>query len=82
METTQDSERLALLMDAVNAQSSIVEGLLAEIANYGKASMKRVYGDRTLPNLGGWKAMLRVCRESPRTRTSTTETRGARPDGR
>ncbi|MBK5964974.1 Maebl [Thiocystis minor] len=50
--------KLAVLIDADNAQASIVEGLLAEIAKYGTAHAKRIYGDWTLPNLGSWKDTL------------------------
>jgi len=55
-ETAQD--RLAVLIDADNARPAIIEGLLSEIAKYGVASVKRIYGDWTTPNLGGWKAVL------------------------
>ncbi len=51
-------KRLAVLIDAENAQPSIIEGLLAEIAKYGIASVKRIYGDWTTPNLKGWKENL------------------------
>jgi uncharacterized LabA/DUF88 family protein len=50
--------RLAVLIDADNAQPSITEGLLAEVAKYGVASVRRIYGDWTTPSLGGWKAVL------------------------
>ncbi|NCC28784.1 MAG: NYN domain-containing protein, partial [Gammaproteobacteria bacterium] len=50
--------KLAVLIDADNAQASIVEGLLAEVAKYGTAHVKRIYGDWTLPNLGSWKDTL------------------------
>ncbi|MBK1724477.1 NYN domain-containing protein [Thiocystis violacea] len=50
--------KLAVLIDADNAQASIVEGLLAEIAKYGTAHVKRIYGDWTLPNLAPWKDTL------------------------
>ncbi|MFP5307483.1 MAG: NYN domain-containing protein [Gammaproteobacteria bacterium] len=50
--------RLAVLIDADNTQPAIAEALLAEIAKYGVASVKRVYGDWTLPNLKGWKDQL------------------------
>jgi len=53
-----DNDKLAVLIDADNAQPAIVEGLLAEIAKYGTASVKRIYGDWTLPSLGGWKSVL------------------------
>jgi uncharacterized LabA/DUF88 family protein len=46
------------LIDADNAQASIVEGLLSEIAKYGTANVKRIYGDWTLPRLKGWKDIL------------------------
>jgi len=54
----QSQNRLAVLIDADNAQPSITEGLLSEIAKYGVASVKRIYGDWTTPSLGGWKAIL------------------------
>lgn len=56
--TVVDKTKLAVLIDADNAQPAIVEGLLAEIAKYGTASVKRIYGDWTRPNLGGWKETL------------------------
>jgi hypothetical protein len=34
-------EKLAVLIDADNAQPSIVDGLLSEIAKYGTADVKR-----------------------------------------
>ena len=50
--------RLAVLIDADNAQPSVTEALLSEISKYGIASVKRIYGDWTTPNLGGWKTVL------------------------
>lgn len=49
---------LAVLIDADNAAPAIIEGLLAEVAKYGVASVKRIYGDWTKPNLSGWKECL------------------------
>ena len=49
---------LAVLIDADNANPSIVEGLLAEVAKLGIASVKRIYGDWTTPNLSQWKPTL------------------------
>ena len=54
----ESTDKLAVLIDADNAQPSIVDGLLAEIANYGIASVKRIYGDWTGPGLKGWKEVL------------------------
>ncbi|MHA2331090.1 MAG: NYN domain-containing protein [Candidatus Hodarchaeales archaeon] len=50
--------KLAVLIDADNAQPAIVEDLLAEIAKYGTANIKRIYGDWTGPYLKGWKEVL------------------------
>src|ERR1700688_3624079 len=55
---TENSTRLAVLIDADNAQPSITEGLLAEVAKYGTAHVKRAYGDWTAPQLKGWKDQL------------------------
>ncbi len=54
----EKTDKLAVLIDAENAQPSIVDGLLAEIANYGIASVRRIYGDWTAPSLKGWKEVL------------------------
>lgn len=56
--TNESTEKLAVLIDAENAQPSIVIGLLAEIAKYGTANVKRIYGDWTVPDLKGWKEQL------------------------
>jgi uncharacterized LabA/DUF88 family protein len=52
------TNKLAVLIDADNAQPGIIEVLLSEIANYGIASVKRIYGDWTSPGLKGWKEVL------------------------
>ena len=56
--TDEKIEKLAVLIDADNAQPSIVDGLLVEIAKYGTANVKRIYGDWTLSGLKGWKEVL------------------------
>jgi uncharacterized LabA/DUF88 family protein len=50
--------KLAVLIDADNTQASIVEGLLSEVAKYGVASVKRIYGDWTSTMLKSWKNAL------------------------
>lgn len=52
------THKLAVLIDADNAQPGVVDGLMAEIANYGTANVKRIYGDWTAPGLKGWKEVL------------------------
>lgn len=50
--------KLAVLIDADNAQPSATPNLLVEIAKFGVACVRRVYGDWTQPNLAGWKTLL------------------------
>jgi uncharacterized LabA/DUF88 family protein len=49
---------LAILIDADNASPSIVKGLIDEVAKFGRATVRRIYGDWTKPNLGSWKDVL------------------------
>ncbi|MFC3649960.1 NYN domain-containing protein [Dyella humi] len=53
-----DSPKLAVLIDADNTQPAIADGLLAEVAKYGTAHVKRAYGDWTGNQLKGWKEQL------------------------
>jgi hypothetical protein len=50
--------RLAVLIDADNAQATVIEGLLAEVARFGEATVKRIYGDFTAPTSASWKKVL------------------------
>lgn len=50
--------RLAVLIDAENIPYSNVKGIMEEIARYGTATIKRIYGDWTKPTLSGWKPVL------------------------
>jgi uncharacterized LabA/DUF88 family protein len=47
--------RLAILIDADNANPERLPKLLAEIAKLGNASVRRAYGNWTSGHLGGWK---------------------------
>ena len=50
--------KLAVLIDADNAQASLISELLAEVAKFGTASIKRAYGDWTNSHLKQWKEDL------------------------
>jgi uncharacterized LabA/DUF88 family protein len=54
----QTTDRLAVLIDADNAQAATAQELLTEISRYGTATVKRAYGDWTTTNLKGWKQHL------------------------
>lgn len=60
MEKNQSKQdvRLAVLIDADNISYHYVKGMMEEIARYGTPTIKRIYGDWTKPNLGGWKTVL------------------------
>jgi uncharacterized LabA/DUF88 family protein len=57
-ETQFKSNKLAVLIDAENASVNLIELLLGEIAKYGTAYVKRIYGDWTNPHLASWKDKL------------------------
>ncbi|MCK7594007.1 NYN domain-containing protein [Pseudomarimonas salicorniae] len=58
MAGSREPLRLAVLIDADNAQPSIIEGLLQEVARLGAATVRRIYGDWTRTAHGGWKRHL------------------------
>ncbi len=58
IESEEPTARLAVLIDADNAQASVIEGILAEVARFGEATVKRIYGDFTSPNSSSWKKVL------------------------
>ena len=63
--------KLAVLIDADNVQPCIIEGLLAEVAKYGVAIVKRMYGDGSFlvtlnrafvdqPTIGGDRNLIKT----------------------
>jgi uncharacterized LabA/DUF88 family protein len=57
-ENASAARTLAVLIDADNAAPKAIEAVLAEITTYGTASVKRIYGDWTSPQLSSWKSTL------------------------
>jgi len=53
----QPNELLAVLIDADNVPPSKIGAVLSEVAGFGTASVKRVYGNWTRPNLSSWKTV-------------------------
>lgn len=49
---------LAVLIDADNTSADIIEPLLKEIAKFGTANVRRIYGDWTDSRLNKWKETL------------------------
>jgi uncharacterized LabA/DUF88 family protein len=60
-ESFEDIERrIAILIDGDNAQASLIEQILVEAGKYGSATIRRVYGDWTTPNMNSWKDTLNI----------------------
>ncbi|MFD2077551.1 TIGR00288 family protein [Actinopolymorpha cephalotaxi] len=55
---TDDSTRLAVLIDADNTSSKLIKEMFEELAGYGTITVKRAYGDWTNPHLTGWRDVL------------------------
>lgn len=56
---------IAVLIDGDNAQAKIVQEILDEVSKYGKATIRRIYGDWTSPHLNSWKAVINQHSFSP-----------------
>lgn len=54
----ENTQRLAVLIDADNAPRTAMKAVMAEIAVYGTPTVKRIYGDWTTPNMATWKPIL------------------------
>ncbi|MCF8534057.1 MAG: NYN domain-containing protein [Reyranella sp.] len=50
--------RFAVLIDADNTSPRIAAGLFEEIAKFGEASVRRIYGDFSSPRLRSWADIL------------------------
>ena len=65
------NDKLAVLIDADNAQATICSQLLAEVSKFGRTSVKRAYGDWTTTRL---KAGNRICTNTPYSQSSNLAT--------
>jgi hypothetical protein len=54
------NRRFAMLIDGDNAQPSLIDKMLAEVGKYGNLTIRRIYGDWTTSNMGGWKDALQT----------------------
>jgi hypothetical protein len=50
--------RFAVLIDADNTSPQIASGLFEEVAKFGEASVRRIYGDFSTPQLKSWSDIL------------------------
>jgi hypothetical protein len=59
-EMTMESKdyKMAVLIDGDNAQASLLNKMLAEIAKHGSLTIRRIYGDWTTSTMHSWKDAL------------------------
>ncbi len=55
---SDDTSRLAVLIDADNISPKVAKDVFEELAGYGTLTVKRAYGDWTTSQLNGWKEQL------------------------
>lgn len=55
---TDDNKRLAVLVDADNVSADWAPAIFKEIATFGDATVRRIYGDFASGNLGPWRKVL------------------------
>ena len=58
IESKEAVPRLAVLIDADNTQATVIEGLFAEITRLGDATVRRIYGNFSVPTSASLKKIL------------------------
>ncbi|MDN3677223.1 NYN domain-containing protein [Flavobacterium paronense] len=56
---------IAVLIDGDNAQPKLIKEILEEVSKYGKATIRRIYGDWTQSQMNGWKDIINQYSISP-----------------
>lgn len=56
---------IAVLIDGDNAQAKLLKETIEEVSKYGKVTIRRVYGDWTIPQMNSWKDILNQYSLSP-----------------
>ncbi|MFC3880609.1 NYN domain-containing protein [Algoriphagus namhaensis] len=56
---------IAVLIDGDNAQARLLKEVLSEVSKYGKATIRRIYGDWTTPQMNSWKDTINQHSFSP-----------------
>ncbi len=49
---------IAVLIDGDNAQAKLIKEIIEEVSIYGKATIRRIYGDWTTPQMNAWKEII------------------------
>jgi len=56
---------IAVLIDGDNAQSKLIKELIEEVSKYGKATIRRIYGDWTTTQMNSWKEIINLYSINP-----------------
>lgn len=74
---SDETLRLAVLVDADNTSPRLAREMFEELAGYGTLTVKRAYGDWTSNQLTGWKAQLHRNAISPMQQFANTAGKNA-----
>lgn len=56
---------IALLIDGDNAQAKLLKETIEEVSKYGKATIRRIYGDWTSQGMNSWKDLVNLYSINP-----------------
>jgi uncharacterized LabA/DUF88 family protein len=56
---------IAVLIDGDNAQPKLLKEIIEEVSKYGKATIRRIYGDWTSQQMNSWKTIINQHSISP-----------------
>ncbi len=70
-------DKIAVLIDADNAQLSVLKAILDEISKYGRITVKKAYGDWKNPSLKHWEEELKELAIKPEQQFAYTKGKNA-----
>lgn len=73
MKDLESAKKIAVLIDAENAQASVLGAVLAELSKHGHIIVKRAYGDWSSNHLKNWKKPLNELAINPVQQFSYTQ---------
>lgn len=68
-----DKFNIAVLIDGDNAQAKLLKEILNEVSKYGKATIRRIYGDWTNQTMSSWKETVNLYSINPMQKFSYTK---------
>ena len=68
---------IAVLIDGDNAQATLIKEIITEVSKYGKATIRRIYGDWTSSTMKSWKDVLNEYSINPIQKFSYTKSKNS-----